>query len=112
MPLYYNGDTEQLDQDLEAVQSCEYLIDIKTFVATWAYGRTQQMVTQPETIDYENAELVAKLKEVSDAMGHQEFCRVVQVGWAKRLRGMGLPLSGALDMTFVPEVINRYHEGA
>lgn len=99
MPLYYQGDVEA---DYASIQDHPQLQMILMLTSRFAYGRIQQMLLQPETRTLDRLDLADMSKmEVLDYLGNtigkEEFCRVVQILWAKYLKDINIPTSGALN---------------
>lgn len=99
MPLYYQGDVEA---DWASIQDHSQLQVILMLTSRFAYGRIQQMLLQPETraldqLDPSDMNKMEVLDHLADTIGKEEFCRVVQVLWAKYLKDIGYPTTGALN---------------
>lgn len=104
MPLYYQGD---VDADYTSIQDHPQLQIILMLTSRFAYGRIQQMLLQPETrtldrLDPSDMSKMEILDHLGDTLGKEEFCRVVQILWAKYLKDINVPTSGAL---------NSFHSG-
>jgi hypothetical protein len=99
MPLYYQGDVEA---DFVSIQDHPQLQKILMLTDRFAYGRIQQMLLDPATrafdrLDPSDMAKMEILDHLGETIGKEEFCRVVQILWARYLKDINIPTSGALN---------------